>query len=108
MSLLPLRGALKDPEVRVTVNGETYGVYSLSEDRTVEIVQNTSAGTFTNVLVIKDGECFMKSASCRNQICVDHGPISGRGQVIVCLPNKVVAEIVGTTGKGGDVDVISG
>ncbi|MCR5182582.1 MAG: NusG domain II-containing protein [Clostridia bacterium] len=106
VTVLPLTRTLNDPEVKVTVNGETYGVYPLSEDRTVEILQNTSdgAGAMKNVLVIRDGKCFMESASCHNQICVNHGPISGRGQVIVCLPNKVVCEIVG----GGDVDVVSG
>ncbi|MBQ7703541.1 MAG: NusG domain II-containing protein [Firmicutes bacterium] len=104
VTVLPLAGTLTDPAVKVTVNGETYGIYSLSEDQTVEIVQETPDGTLTNVLVIEDGKCHMESASCHNQICVNHRPITGRGDVIVCLPNKVVVEIVG----GGDVDVISG
>ena len=104
ITVLPFTGTVSDPQVKVTVDGETYGIYSLSEDRTVDIVQETPDGTLTNILVIEDGKCHMESASCRNQICVNHGAISGRGQVIVCLPNKVVVEIVG----GGDVDVVSG
>jgi hypothetical protein len=47
----------------------------------------------------------MDSASCKNQVCVDHGAISLKGDSIVCLPNRVVVEI---KGEGGEADVISG
>ena len=104
VTVLPLAGTISDPKVKVTVDGETYGIYSLAEDQTIEIVRETPDGTLSNVLVIQSGTCFMESASCHNQICVEHAPISGQGGVIVCLPNKVIIEIVG----GGDVDVISG
>ena len=88
--------------------GDTYGIYDLNKDQTVEITQETEAGTITNLLIIENGQCRMEQASCHNQICVNHSPIDSRGEVIVCLPNRVVVEIVGDSGKGGDVDVISG
>ncbi len=72
--------------VRVTVNGELYGEFSLDEDRTLEII---SDGGY-NVLVIKDGEAYVESASCPDGICAAHKPISRSGESIVCLPNKVV------------------
>ena len=72
--------------VRVTVNGELYGEFSLDEDRTFEII---SDGGY-NVLVIKDGKAYVESASCPDGICAAHKPISRSGESIVCLPNKVV------------------
>lgn len=88
--------------VRVTVDGELYGEFSLDEDRTVEI---TSHGGY-NVLVIKDGEAHVDSASCPDGICVAHKPISRSGESIVCLPNKVVITAVEQNGEDTP-DIIS-
>jgi hypothetical protein len=46
------------------------------------------------ILVISDGKADMESADCPNQICVHHSAISHTGETIVCLPNRVVIEIV--------------
>lgn len=46
------------------------------------------------ILIISDGKADMESADCPNQICVHHGAISHTGETIVCLPNRVVIEIV--------------
>lgn len=73
--------------VTVTVDGETVGTYDLSKDR--EIVLNGG----TNILEIRDGEAFMKEANCPDQICVHQKAIRTKGSSIICLPNRVVAEI---------------
>ena len=59
--------------------------YPLDTDREIVLDHNTA--------VIKDGNVFMLSADCKNQICVNSGKISKRGECIVCLPNKVILEI---------------
>ena len=46
------------------------------------------------ILVIRKGEAYVESAECPNQICVHHSPISHKGETIVCLPNRIVVEIV--------------
>ena len=46
------------------------------------------------VMVIDGTKVYMESADCPNQICVHHGAISHTGETIVCLPNRVVIEIV--------------
>ena len=46
------------------------------------------------ILVISDGKADMESADCPNQICVHHGAISHTGETIVCLPNRVVIEVI--------------
>lgn len=85
--------------VLVTVNGERVAEYPLSVDG----VYYLNGGT--NVLVIEDGYVYMREANCPGfQDCVETGKISMVGQSIVCLPNKVIVEIVGEK-DGGDVDI---
>lgn len=47
-----------------------------------------------NVLIIRNGGVFMEEADCPDQICAKTGFIDKPGQSIVCLPNKLVVEIV--------------
>lgn len=54
---------------------------------------NKTIDTGTNIIVIKDGVVYMGDATCKNQVCVNTGKISKKGESIVCLPNKVIVEI---------------
>jgi len=74
----------------VTVDGAEYARLPLSENAELEI--DTDGGG-TNVLVVENGEAYMKSANCANQVCVGTGRISAEGELIVCLPHKVVVTI---------------
>ena len=76
--------------VTVTVDGQVYGVYPLSVDRTEDIL---TAGEEHNILVIRDGKAEMLSATCPDGICADHRPIHRNGESIVCLPHKVVVTV---------------
>ena len=87
--------------VKVTVDGELYGVYSLSEDRTEEIHMGADGGGF-NRLIIKDGKAWIETASCPDGICAAHKPIHRDGESIVCLPNKVVVTVQVTEGSQAD------
>ena len=81
---------LKNGEVvKVVVDKEIKYCYNLMD--TVEVTITNDDGT--NVLVIKDGEAFIKNANCPDKICVAHRKISKVGETIVCLPHKVVIEI---------------
>lgn len=73
----------------VTVNGEEVARYSLALDGEYAIGD-------TNVLVIKGGEAYMTYADCPDGLCIGQGKISMTGQRIVCLPNKVMVEIIGS------------
>ena len=91
----------KGDTVKVTVDGEVYGVYALSEDRTEEIRD----GEDYNLLVIRNGRAYMESASCPDGICVSHHAIHRDGESIVCLPNRVVVTV--SAEGGGAPDIIS-
>ena len=75
--------------VVVSVNGEIYGEYSLNEEQKIRIND-------TNVLLIKDKKADMIHGDCPDQICVEHKEISKTGESIVCLPNKIIVEVMGT------------
>lgn len=84
--------------VTITIDGEAYGSFSLSQDQHIPI---TIDGAVTNVLMIYDGCAKMEEANCPDQICVNHAAISHEGESIICLPNRVVVTVEKTA------DVIS-
>lgn len=55
-------------------------------------------GNSFNLLAVSEEDVWMEAADCRDQICVHHIPISGGGESIICLPHRLVAEIVGAAG----------
>ena len=76
--------------IRITINGEEYGTYSLAKDQVISIGD-------TNVCEIKNGEVKMIEADCPDHLCLKQRAVDSTGGTIVCLPNKVVIE-----GEKGD------
>ena len=76
--------------VKITVDGKIYGTYPMGKYKTIEI--KTSKGT--NIVEIKDDFVEMKEADCPDKYCVKQGKIKHSGENIVCLPHKVVVDIV--------------
>ncbi len=79
--------------VRVTVDGELYGIYPLSQN-TVQDIRTGENESNLNRLVILDGKAYMEYASCPDGICVAHRSIFRDGESIVCLPNRVVVTVI--------------
>ena len=76
--------------VVVYVNNSEYIRMRLDEDSEL-LIQGVDSGT--NLLIVKDGKAYIKEASCPDKVCVNTGSISNENDMIVCLPNKVVAVI---------------
>ncbi len=74
----------------VSLYGEEYGIYDLNEDQTITIER----GSHVNKIIIKDGFVQMVESTCKNQVCVNQGSISKGYESIVCLPNRIVIEII--------------
>lgn len=91
--------------VIVEVDGNLYGTYSLSVDRTVEIRTGEDEKEL-NLLVIKGGKAWVETATCRDGICAAHKPISRQGESIVCLPHKVVITVK-LSGKQPAPDIVT-
>lgn len=82
-------------QLRITVAGDVYGTYSLSQDQEISIGD-------TNICRIEDGQVSMIWADCPDQICVHTRAITSGGGTIVCLPNRIVLEITDDAGKNDD------
>ena len=80
-------------EAVVTVDGEEVLRAPLSEPRTY--IRQDQSGEVLNTVVIRDGRVCVESANCPDKICVHTGWIEYDGQLIVCLPHKLIVTVVG-------------
>ena len=62
-----------------------------------------------NRVKIQDGQVEMIWADCPDQICAAHPKISKNRESIICLPNKVILEIVDRADEGSkENDAVAG
>lgn len=87
-------------EVKIEVEGKTVGIYPLKKDG----VHKISGALGESVVSIKDEKVSFASSPCKNKVCIHQGSIGKSGQMAACLPNKVVARVVG---GNGDYDAIT-
>lgn len=76
-------------KVIISIDGNQYGTYSLYKEASFDIINEYGI----NTIVIHNGQVEIIAADCRDQICVNHAPISTTDDTIVCLPHKLVIEI---------------
>lgn len=85
-------------QVHISVDGKTM-TYSLFDEETIVITNREDNNptirdcNVKNKIIIKDGKVYMEYASCPDQVCVRHAPISKNGEMIICLPNEVFVEV---------------
>ncbi len=77
----------------VKIDGVETERYSLSQNIEVKISTGEN-DELSNTLIIENKKAYIKDANCPDKICEGHNPISFKGETIVCLPHKVVIEIV--------------
>lgn len=76
---------------QVSVDGEIRQIIDLSQDGEYTI---ESAGGGMNHLVVKEGQIWCDQASCPDKVCVHQGKQSLEGGTIVCLPNRMIVQIL--------------
>lgn len=89
----------KNAQVVVLVDGTEIGRYLLSQDEEI-LIKGTKGDNF---LVIKNGKAWIEEADCPDKLCMHAGKISKNGETIVCLPNKIVVEVV--NGEENEIDI---
>ena len=82
-------------------DGRLIETVDLTKDRTIPL--DGAAGGAT--AAVQDGEIYMESAECPDQICVEHGPLRPGGTPIVCLPNRLSIQWIE---RDAAVDAVSG
>ena len=76
--------------IQVILDGKIHGTYSLEKDQVIEIEE----GSFYNKIRVEDGKAYMEEANCPDGYCEEQGKISRHTQTIVCLPHKLVVEVL--------------
>lgn len=89
-------------KVLLIVNDKTVKSFSLSKN--ISYSYKNKDGIL-NTFRIKNGYVDMLDATCPDKLCVRHKKIHYNHETIVCLPHKLVLEIVG--GENQDVDMIA-
>ena len=87
------RGKDAEKYLRIKVDGEVFREVNLEEDAEITIGEH-------NRVKIQDGQVEMIWADCPDQICAAHPKISKNRESIICLPNKVILEIVDRADEG--------
>ena len=93
-----LRPAGTGVVARITLDGELVEEIDLSAVTEPYTFTLEGPGGFTNTIQVEHGRIRVLEAGCPDQVCVNQGYISDGTVPIVCLPNRLVIEIVG----GGD------
>ena len=91
-----------DAEVVIMQERNTIGKYSLLVDRTISV--SDDAGGF-NLILISNGEVRVCDADCPDKLCIKQRSISKGGESIICLPHKLVVQIMSK--EESDLDAVT-
>ena len=96
----PLLFAAEGEILQITTSTEVQ-TYRLSEDREILLQE----GGVELVVVIENGEAYVRHSTCPDGVCRASGRISESGESILCAPAGVTLTV-----KGGadDVDFVAG
>ena len=80
--------------VLIQVDGKDFLRLSLSENKIIAVPGPIGV----SIIEIKDGRVRMLSSPCPDKLCIKEGYIDKAGQVIICIPNRIVIKIEGRAG----------
>lgn len=88
--------------LKVELNGKEYGRYPLNKDKTFKIKIDKDE---YNIVEIKNGKVKMREANCRDLICTHMPSIEKVGETIVCLPHRLILEIISSDDEKDDQEI---
>lgn len=83
----------------ITVDGELYQKVELTKEEQIIKVE-TSKGI--NILKVHDYGIEMFDADCPDKVCLSFGFVTRPNSTIVCIPHRVLVELVSEGGAGED------
>lgn len=100
-----LGGRSMGNQVRIELDGQEYGTYSLAVEQEIRVESKYGI----NVVQIEDGIVYMKEADCPDHYCMKQGKTNSKGKSLVCLPHKLVVSVTGDFQESdeGELDAIS-
>ena len=91
-----------DAEVVIIQEGNAIGEYPLSEDRTISVSDDENG---FNLILISSGQVRVCDANCPDKLCIRQRAISKGGESIICLPHKLVVQIMSK--EESDLDAVT-
>ena len=92
------------PVARITLDGELLREIPLDQvEESYSFTVDTDEGS--NTILVEPGRIRVSEANCPDQVCVNQGFISDGTVPVVCLPHKLMIEIVG---GGSEFDAAAG
>jgi len=76
--------------LEVSVDGQVRQTLPLNQDTDLTI-EGMNSGF--NHLIVQNGTAWVDDASCPDRICIHQGKIQLTGQMIVCLPNRIIIKV---------------
>lgn len=94
------RGDYSIKYVEISSENKLYKKIPLGSNTNEKITLKNKLGY--NEIEISNGSVRILDADCPDKICIKDGAIREPGQILVCLPNKVVVEITGEKTQEND------
>ena len=85
-------------------DNQLVGEYTLTENYKKEF--KVDNGTGYNTIHIENGKIWIHDATCPDKICLSQGKIGSDGELIVCLPNRLLVQIKDYSETEDDLDII--
>ncbi len=78
----------------IEIDGKVYGKYDLESEKSESVLEIKTEYGYNKVVIDKNGICVLES-SCKDKLEVLGGYIKNAGEMLVCLPNRLVILIEG-------------
>lgn len=89
----------KEGTVQILQDGKLLYEYSLYKEQTISVAFGEQG---YNLVMIGNGSVQVTDADCPDKLCVKQRHISKNGESIICLPHKLVVQIVSKEESGPD------
>lgn len=96
--------APKESVAEIYSDNELVGEYKLKIGYEDEFSVKTQDGKGYNLIKIKNDHVWVEDANCPDKICIHQGEISSEGQIIACLPNKMMIKIRTSSFNEDEID----
>ncbi|MCD1146906.1 NusG domain II-containing protein [Peptoniphilus sp. KCTC 25270] len=102
--MMPTKSKAADKYISIQVNGKETQHINWDKNSFGKKIKIEGVGG-TNYVKITEEGVSMIEADCPDQICINMAPIKDTGEMIVCLPHRVIVEIKSETADD-DLDVM--
>ena len=85
----------------ITVDGKLIRRVALSGHTGRDTFVQTTVGGHSNTIVVEEDTIAVTDADCPDKLCVMQGPAKKPGDIIACLPHKLLIEVKGSQTDSG-------